>query len=222
MIRAVLFDMDGVLFDTETLGCEAMCRIAASYGRTIDRAFYTTTLGLPYDECEKVYLAALGDDFPYAEAVDRFRAFFSEYNQTHPLPRKPGLMECLTGLKTRGLHIALATSTVRALVTEYFVAMPDIAACFDGMVCGGEVPRGKPAPDIYVAAARAVGCAPAECVGVEDSFSGVQAIRASGAHCVMIPDLLPFQPRFVPYVDNCLPDLAALCALVDRLNAQSR
>ncbi len=218
MIRAVLFDMDGVLFDTETLGFQAMSRIASELGRPIDKAFYLTTLGVPDADCKRIYLAALGEDFPYDLAVDRFRSYFSEYSRTRSLPRKEGLGECLAGLKKRNIKIALATSTVRALVNDYFAAMPDIGRYFDALVCGGEVPNGKPAPDIYTAAARAVGCKPGECLGVEDSFYGVQSIRTSGARSVMIPDLLPFEPRFQPYVDDCLPDLSGICPLIDRLN----
>lgn len=221
MIRAAIFDMDGVLFDTEKLGQQAMVRISAELGHPITGAFYLKTLGVPNAECKLIYREGQGPDFPYDEAVRRFRAYFSEYNRAHPLPRKPGLMECLTGLRARGVKAALATSTVRPLVMEYFANMPDVAACFDTLVCGGEVPRGKPAPDIYLAAAAALGMTPAECVGVEDSYYGVQSIRASGARCVMIPDLLPYGERFAPYVDDCLPSLAGVCPLIDRLNGKA-
>lgn len=221
MIRAVLFDMDGVLFDTEALGMRAMEGIAAELGYKADRAFYETTLGVPNAECEHIYRKGLGEDFPYDVAMERFRAYFLEYNRKHTMPRKPGLMDCLNGLKARGLNIVLATSTVRPLVSEYFAAMPDFAAMFDGAVCGGEVQNGKPAPDVYLAAARLAGCQPTECIGVEDSFSGTRAVRASGARCVMIPDLLPFSERFAPYVDDVLPSLNELCPLIDRLNAET-
>ncbi|MCE5343832.1 MAG: HAD family phosphatase [Eubacteriales bacterium] len=219
MIRAVLFDMDGVLFDTEALGQRAMMQISRELGYPISETFYLNTLGVPDAECRAIYQKGMGADFPYDEASVRFRTFFFEYNRAHALPRKPGLMECLTGLKARGIKIALVTSTVRPLVMEYFAAMPDVAVCFDTLVCGGEVPHGKPAPDMYLAAANALGCVPAECVGVEDSYSGVQSIRASGARCVMIPDLLPCGERFAPYVDDCLPSLTDLCPLVERLNS---
>ena len=222
MIRAVLFDMDGVLFDTEMLGLQAMTAIAAELGYTIDHAFYSTTLGVPNVDCEPIYRRALGDRFPYAIAMERFRAFFAEYVKSKPLPYKAGLLDCLSGLRARGVKIALATSTVRPLVDAYFAKMPEVAAYFDATVCGGEVPRGKPAPDIYLAAATAVGCQPSECLGVEDSLFGVQAVRASGAGCVMIPDILPFDARFAPFVDHCLPSLHELCPLVDTLNAKAQ
>lgn len=219
MIRAVLFDMDGVLLDTETLGLQAMTQIARELKHPIDRAFYLTTLGVPNAECGHVYRNALGQDFPYEVAMKRFQQYFFDYNRTRSLPRKPGLMDCLTGLRQRGLRVALVTSTIRPLVEEYFTAMPDIAACFDSKVCGGEVSQGKPAPDMYLAAARSVGCEIAQCVGVEDSLNGVRSVRASGARCVMIPDLLPYDARFAPYVHDCLSSLTELCPLIDRLNA---
>lgn len=218
MIRAVLFDMDGVLFDTEVLGFQAMSRIAQSLGYAIDLPFYQSTLGVPNTEAEPFYRAKLGTAFPYETAMQRFRAFFAEYNRKQGLPHKPGLLPCLTGLKARGLRLALATSTLRPLVAAYFQAMPDVAACFDATVCGGEVPNGKPAPDIYIAAANAVGCTPGDCLGVEDSLNGVRSIRAAGAGCVLIPDLLPYDERFAPCVDYRLQSLMEVCPLVDQLN----
>ena len=130
MIKAVLFDMDGVLFDTETLGLQAMSTIAAEYGYTVDKDFYMTTLGVPNAECELIYRRAFGENFPYAQIIDQFRAYFSAYNRAHTLPFKTGLLACLDGLTARGVKIALATSTVRALVLEYFSALPKVAAHF--------------------------------------------------------------------------------------------
>ncbi|MEA4999374.1 MAG: HAD family phosphatase [Candidatus Limiplasma sp.] len=219
MIRAVLFDMDGVLFDTENLGFQAMQEIAGDMGYQTDRAFYVSTLGVPNAECKHIYHRALGDAFPYERFMERFRAYFMAYNKAHTMPFKPGLLDTLAGLKARGLRLALATSTVRPLVMDYFARMPEVGQHFDVTVCGGEVPHGKPAPDIYLAAARAVDCDPADCLGVEDSFFGVQAIRAAGACCVMIPDMLPYDERFAPYVDHRLHSLHDLCPLVDALNA---
>ncbi|NLI21645.1 MAG: HAD family phosphatase [Clostridiales bacterium] len=221
MYRAVLFDMDGVLLDTEVLGLQAISQIAAEMGYTVDLALYRRTLGVPNAECGQIYRDALGAEYPYETTMERFRAYFLEFSRTRALPRKEGLMDCLTGLKARGLRLVLATSTVRPLVEEYFAAMPDVAALFDGKVCGGEVPHGKPAPDMYVQAARVAGFAPADCVGVEDSLSGVRAVRASGAYSVMIPDLLPYGEAARPHVDVCLTSLTELCPLIDRLNAQT-
>jgi len=91
---------------------------------------------------------------------------------------------------------------------------------FDTMVCGVEAGRGKPAPDIYVEAARRLGLKPEECVGVEDSVAGLQSLTAAGSVRVLIPDLLPNDERFSALVDYELQGLADLPALIDRLNGR--
>ena len=110
---------------------------------------------------------------------------------TTGLPTKKGLAECLTGLRARSLRLALATSTDRAIVERYVQATPAMQNAFDVMICGPEGGRSKPAPDIYLEAARRLGLEPGECLGVEDSRNGLRSLTAAGCVSVMIPDLLP-------------------------------
>ena len=225
MIKAVLFDMDGVLFDTESLGERLMTRLCAERGYTIDSAFYRAGMGIPNEEGIAYYQARLGADYPHAEVAREFEAYFHALGRRGEIPRKDGVLECLEGLRKRGMVLAIATGTVRALLNEYLDRMPDIAAYFrqpDGTIracCGGEAERGKPSPDTYLLAAERAGFPPEECLGVEDSLNGVKAIRGSGAYSVLVPDLLPYSQAFAPYVDTTLGTLRELCPLIDRLNA---
>ena len=221
MINAALFDMDGVIFNTERLYSKALPAIAKQLGYDMDMAFFVRTLGIPSHECRKLYVETYGEDYPFEQTSSMLFDYILNYSKQHTMPLKDGVMDCLRALKARGLSIVLATSSPRFAVNEIFGALPQLNALFDGKVCGDEVTAGKPAPEIYQKAAKLAGFPPVECLGVEDSPSGLQAIHSSGAYAVMVPDLLPFTPELEPYADQVLETLHDLPALIDRLNNQS-
>ena len=211
MIKGILFDMDGVLLDTERMGREIYLDEAHKAGYPqMDNDHYARLLGCPDQENRQTLLNAFGADYPYDEVVIAYRKRLKALILSGQDVTMPHLSECLKGLKQRGLRIALATSTNRPVVEEYLDFIPQLRNVFDAMVCGTEAGRGKPAPDIYLEAARQLGLNPSECAGVEDSFNGIRAIRAAGMKCVMIPDLKPYIPEHAPYVDLLLEDLTQL------------
>ncbi len=220
MICGVLFDMDGVLFDTETLGQTLMPKAAQAYGQQMDQALYHRLLGVNEHLSRQIILEEYGEAFPFDAFHNQFLAYFLDIARAGQLPRKPGLTACMQGLKARGIKIALATSTQRPVVECYLQNTPELRDVFDATVCGIEVPNGKPAPDIYLEAARRIGLTPEECIGVEDSRNGLRSLRAAGVLSVMIPDLIPFSEELAPYVDYRLPSLHELCGLVDEVNGQ--
>lgn len=219
MIKGILFDMDGVLLDTERVGRVIYLDEAhkAGYPQMNDE-LYARLLGCPDQENRATLLGALGADYPYDDVVSRYRVRLKALILSGQDVTKPYLAECIAGLKARGMRIALATSTNRPVVEEYLETIPQMRNVFDAMVCGTEAGRGKPAPDIYLEAARRLGLDIEECIGVEDSLNGCRSLTA--AHCVrvLIPDLLPADERFDGLVDYVLPSLGELCALADRLN----
>ena len=147
MIKAVLCDMDGVIFDTERIYADAVPAIAKELGYTMDMAFFVKTLGISNRECRRLYAEAYGDGFPFDRAADMLFDFILDYNQKHTMPLKAGVMECLQGLQDRGLPIVLATSSPRFVVDELFASMPTLDMLFFGKVCGDEVQQGKPEPE---------------------------------------------------------------------------
>ncbi|MFH1879918.1 MAG: HAD family phosphatase [Bacillota bacterium] len=219
MIKAVLFDMDGVLLDTERLYLQILLDILREHGYEMDTAFFIRTLGVPNRECRQLYTDVYGDDFPYEAVLRRLFLDVQAHIQKHGTPLKSGVKDCMRALKARGLKLVLATSCPRYAVENYLRTLPELALLLDGSVCGDEVSQGKPHPEIFIKAAAIAGQEPAACLGAEDSASGLRAIRASGAYSVMIPDLLPYSRELAPFTDIVLKNITELPPLIDKLNA---
>ncbi|MCI6377707.1 MAG: HAD family phosphatase [Clostridiales bacterium] len=222
MIQAVLFDMDGVLLDTERLGREIMIRACAQRGYAFSPELYISILGCTQELSRRILADTFGPAFPYEEIMRQFHQELLQIALADGLPVKPGLLACMEGLKARGVRRALATSTARPIVEKYMARLPLMQNCFDAMVCGAEGGRSKPEPDIYLEAARRLGLAPGDCLGVEDSLNGLRSLTAAGCVSVMIPDLLPYNESLAGVVKHRLSDLGQVCALIDRINAGAR
>ncbi len=222
MIRGVLFDMDGVLLDSERLGMAAFPAICARYGYQAGEALFQKLLGTTNDLSRDILVQTFGDAFPFDEVMGELDRYRTREAEAGRMPLKKGLEACMAGLRARGVRRALATSSDRAVVEHYIAAIPQMQGVFDALVCGAEGGRSKPAPDIYLTAAKRLGLTPEECVGVEASENGLRSLTAAGVVSVMLPDLLPYGERFQGLVRYRLDDLSQLCPLIDRLNAGAR
>ncbi|MCB1958037.1 MAG: HAD family phosphatase [Rhodocyclaceae bacterium] len=188
-IRAVIFDMDGVLLDSE--------RIAYAIGRDVSRDMgipwrhevAMQMIGLNSREHERLLKGAYGEDFPVAEHHEEFGRRYEAVIASGRIPLKPGVLELLELLDALDLPRAVATSTRRSRALPKLEAV-GLLKRMDGVVGGDEVPRGKPAPDIFLAAATLLEARPSACLVIEDSNAGVRGGLAAGAQVVMVPDLL--------------------------------
>ena len=220
MIKGVLFDMDGVILDSERAGQEIYLSKSREWGYPqMNERIFGTLLGKSREEDDRLLREALGQDFPSDRLYDFCREERFRRVTSGELGFKPGVRECFEGLKRREIKIALATSTARDTVEVYQRYLPEMKI-FDFMVCGAEAGRAKPAPDVFLKAAAGLGLDIAECVGVEDSVAGLQSQTAAGCVRVLVPDLLPCDERFEGLWDYCLPTLHDLCGLIDRLNGE--
>ena len=183
--RAVVFDMDGLLLDTERLWLRAERRLLARYGYTFTDADALASIGRGFEESVADYTARAGlppDRAPElrAELLELVRAEFES-----GLAGRPGAMELVRRLRGR-VPLALASNTPRALV-EFALDTAGIREAFDAVVSAQDVARPKPAPDIYLAACEALGVAPRDALALEDSPAGVLAAREAGLDVIAVP-----------------------------------
>jgi HAD superfamily hydrolase (TIGR01509 family) len=203
---AVIFDMDGVIFDSERATMNCWLELAAKYGIPNIEQPYLACTGTTMAKTKEIMLAAYGDDFPYdAYAKEASRMYHDKYDGGR-LPMKKGVVELLTYLKKTGKKIALASSTRSETVVAQ-LKDADIFEFFDAVVCGDMVERSKPAPDIFLRACQELGTQPEWTYGIEDSYNGVRALHAGKLRPIMVPDLLPCNEEMQEMTEVVLDNL---------------
>jgi beta-phosphoglucomutase-like phosphatase (HAD superfamily) len=187
-VEAVIFDMDGTLIDSEAVFITAMQEAARSRRLEMSLAFCHSMIGIPRRECNEMIQGLYGPDFD----LESFRGTYSgivERLMADGIPIKTGVVELLDFLDRRRLPRAIATSANRPTV-ENRLGRAGLLQRFDAVATRDDVLHAKPAPDIYLEAARRLGIAPQHCVALEDSTVGVIAAHAAGMATIMVPDIL--------------------------------
>jgi HAD superfamily hydrolase (TIGR01509 family) len=211
-VEAALFDMDGLLLDTEVLYVEAMQQAARSLGREMALDFCHSMVGVPSHECNLMIEAYYGEGFSLTE----FREHFSVHRRRlmeGGIPVKPGVVELLDFLAGCGLPLAVATSAGRA-TAQHHLGHAGLLDRFTALATRDDVERAKPHPDVYLEAARRLGVAPERCLAFEDSNIGLEAAHAAGTMAFMVPDLLQPLPEIRARCVDVLPDLHAALKLM--------
>lgn len=187
---AVLFDMDGVIFDTEKVVIETWQEVAKRHGIPAVEQTLRKCLGVNAQTARQIFLDTYGSDFPYDEHKEEMKELFFGAYYEKVLILKKGVTELLTALQERGIPVALATSSPEASVQKE-LKDAGIRQYFDCVICGDMVTRSKPHPEIFLKACQSLGVEPTEAVVIEDSYNGIRAAHAGGMMPVMVPDLLP-------------------------------
>src|SRR3954470_20983724 len=186
--EAVIFDMDGLLFDTETLYQEALGLAALEAGLDLAAGIFQQTLGLPWGQTRAVLVSHFGEAFP----VDTFQATWIEHfwmiAETR-LALKPGALSLLETLEVLGVPCAIATSSSHRTVDRHLAAH-NLVGRFQTIVGRGDYEDGKPAPDPFLKAAERLGVEARLGLALEDSYNGVRSASAAGMMTIMVPDLL--------------------------------
>ena len=188
-MQAVIFDMDGVIFDSENLVVKCWKVVAEKYGIEDVEAACKDCLGVNSIESKERFLKKYGEEFPYDEYKSEMSALYHQTAAAGGLDLKPGVVELLTFLKEHKYGLAVASSTRRAVV-ESQLKNAKVLDFFDEIICGDMVKKSKPDPEIYLAAAEKMKVNPKECYAIEDSYNGIRSAYSAGMEAIMVPDLL--------------------------------
>ena len=207
--KAVIFDMDGVIFDSEQAVYNGWKELSQKYGFENLDIPYMKCIGVNGASSRRIFLDYYGEDFPYDKYKDEQSKNYHEKYDGGRLPLKKGVRELLQNLKTNNYKVAIASSTRTALVVRQ-IEEADLAQYFDVIVGGDMVSRSKPEPDIFLRACDELGCEPGEAYVIEDSYNGIRAAFAAGMHPVMVPDMLAPDDEMAQKAEAVLDDLTAV------------
>ncbi|MFF0493470.1 HAD family hydrolase [Nocardia sp. NPDC004068] len=208
-VRAVVFDMDGLLLDSERLALESLTLAGAELGYDMPVEFCHSLIGMPADRCRELTAAAFGAAFPLEDYFARHETTLAGLVTAGRLRTKPGVPELLDALDTRSIPRAIATSSGRER-TRHHLTAAGLADRFDAVVTRADVSRGKPDPEPYRTAVAALGADPELTVAVEDSPNGLRAAHAAGLRCLHVPDLVAPTDETRRLAHRAFPDLHAV------------
>ncbi len=205
-LQAVVFDMDGVIFDSERKVVECWLVVAEKYGiKNIEEQCHKC-LGTNSAETRRIMLEYYGEDFPYDEYKSQASTLYFERYSDGRLPMKKGVNELLQHLKSRNLKIALASSTRSAVVLSQ-LENAGILKYFDKVVCGDMVSHSKPHPEIFLKACEEIQVPPEAAIAIEDSYNGIRSAHAAGMRPIMVPDMAEPTDEMRELAETILPSL---------------
>ncbi len=215
-VSAVIFDMDGVIFDTERVSSLSWKAAEKEFGISASDEFLESLLGINLQDAYPVFKQYLGDVDLGLRIYEWRRRWLNEHYAREGVPLKAGVREIFAYLQKNGIPGALATSSSRTIVENYF-RWSKLECPFDVVMTGDTLANGKPHPEIFLKAAQALKVDIRECLVIEDSIRGVQGGIASGAMTVMVPDLVQPSPELAQSVFAVEESLLAVITLIEKL-----
>lgn len=216
MIKAVIFDMDGLLLDTEKLLVRFWVQAANEFGFPMKREHALSLRSLHRSFAVPYLKELFGENFDYKTVRTRRMELMNEYLSDHPLELKDGAAELLSYLNMNGIPAAVCTATDPERAKDY-LSRVGIFERFDKIISAAMVERGKPAPDVYLHAVRQLGLLPEECMALEDSPNGIKSALSAGCVAVLVPDngLVDFDVKDLVY--RVVPSLANIPEILEEI-----
>lgn len=205
-IKGAVFDMDGLMFDTENLTYKLQREILEKDGLSFSLENYKNTVGKRTADLPEYFEKLFGKEFSYEDFHRKCREEYRKYTEKNGVPIKEGLFELLNRLKAENIKIALCTSTTRKSA-ERTLRIAEVLSYFDALVCAEDVKKGKPHPEPFLTAAEKLGLEPSGCMALEDSLNGIKSAKRAGMITVMVPDLIEPTDEIKAMCDYIFPSL---------------
>ncbi|MCD8221654.1 MAG: HAD family phosphatase [Clostridiales bacterium] len=195
MIKAVIFDMDGLMIDSERVTYDGYVIEFGKLGYPYTKEFYKKLLGKRMPQIYEIHRQAFGEDIDAEGISANVHKYMADRFETEGVPLKKGLTELLQFLKEQQIKTVVATSSTRNRVDHIF-ELAQIADYFDASVCGDEVTHSKPDPETFLKACEKIGVSPSEAIVLEDSEAGIEAAYNGHIPVICVPDMKYPEPRF--------------------------
>lgn len=215
IIKGAIFDMDGLMIDTEKLYLRYWKQAAADFGYNMEDKHVFAIRSLARKFSIPMLKGFFGEDFPTEEVRARRTELINAHIATHGIDLKKGLFEILEYLKKHNIRIAVATATPKNRTMMYLNKI-NALDFIDAVVCGDMVTTGKPDPEIYLTAAKALDLPPDKCAAFEDSPNGIKAAYSAGCQAIMIPDMTQPDDEILPMLSGVYKSLDAAVSFFER------
>ncbi|NNJ30857.1 HAD family hydrolase [Lacrimispora defluvii] len=219
MIKGIIFDMDGVIFDTEWLSTCAWLEVGNQLNIDLPLAFINSFKGCSAKTSEALFKERFGQDFDYVSARAKRTQYMKEYISQKGVPIKKGLFQLLNYLQDNQIKRVVATSTDRKL-TEFYLNSTGVLSCLDGMITGDCVEKSKPDPEIFIKAKQLIESEAEECFVIEDSPAGIYAGEAAGIRVIHIPDQVVVNQMVKSKIYKICNNLAEVIQVIENENAK--
>ena len=216
MIKAIIFDMDGLMIDSERVTFECYQERLKDMNLTMDEEFYKTLLGKPIKGIYQRFYDVYGNDFPIQNVIQDVHQLMAERFETEGVPVKKGLLELLHYLKDNNYKTIVATSSNRDRVDK-ILAQAKITEFFDDSICGDEVTKGKPNPEVFLKSCQKLGVNVDEAIVLEDSEAGIQASYDANIKVICIPDMKYPEKQYEEKTFKILKDLTEVTVYLKSL-----
>jgi haloacid dehalogenase superfamily, subfamily IA, variant 3 with third motif having DD or ED/haloacid dehalogenase superfamily, subfamily IA, variant 1 with third motif having Dx(3-4)D or Dx(3-4)E len=208
-VKCLIFDMDGLMFDSEVIAEMAYKKAVQEFGYEISNEIYYQLLGRNKADAHIIIKELMGEEYPAHEIHKLAHEFKYEHIQEHGLPMKKGLMELLEFAKQKGILMAVASSSDKSII-EGYLKLGGIETYFDYIISGEQVVHSKPNPEIFLRVCRELGVTPKEALVLEDSKNGIMAAVNGNIPVICIPDILDHEDEITKLTYKTLPDLTAV------------